>query len=144
VELPSRSCDLIVSVLALNYVADVEPLLRRAVTWLDAGGVFVALVEHPMMTAQLPKRRWIDEDGRHVAWPVDHYQEEGRRTETWFVEGVVKYHRTVSTVLNAFTGAGLRLDVVDEPRPSAEALAALPEHRDELIRPSLLAVRALK
>jgi SAM-dependent methyltransferase len=144
VDLPARSYELVASVLALHYLLDLEPLVRRAAAWLVPGGAFVAIVEHPMTTAQLPKRGWLVEDGRHVAWPVDHYTDEGPRAETWFVDGVVKVHRTVSTILGAFLSAGLLIDRVDEPRPPEAVLAAHPEHRDELIRPSLLAVRAVR
>ena len=119
-------------------------MLRRIASWLDAGGAFVAIVEHPIVTSQLPKTGWMTRGDRNVAWPVDNYFSEGMRSDTWFVDGVVRYHRTVSTLVNGVTAAGLVVDLLDEPRPGQDVLAAHPDYEDELIRPSLLALRALK
>jgi hypothetical protein len=43
------------------------------------------------MTARLPKSGWTTEGDRHVAWPVDHYFDEGSRAGSWFVDGVVRW-----------------------------------------------------
>jgi SAM-dependent methyltransferase len=138
------SADVIVSVLALHYVADLMPVLHRIASWLVAGGMFVEIVEHPIFTSQLVRSGWNIENGRRVAWPVSDDFDEGARTTTWFVDGVVRYHRSLSTILNQFGAAGLSLDLVAEPRPSDNALKRNPDCHDDLIRPAVLAVRAVK
>jgi len=144
VTFPEASVDVVVSVLALHYVADLKPVVRGIAGWLAAGGTFIEIVEHPIFTSQLVRSGWISEDGRHVAWPVSDYFNEGARSTTWFVDGVVRYHRSVSTIINLLRGVGLTIDLVAEPRPNQNALETNPECYDELIRPAVLAVRAVK
>ena len=72
------------------------------------------------------------------------YFDEGARITSWFVDGVVRYHRSVATSVNAVRRAGLTLDHLAEPQPSPSAVEAIPDAADELIRPALLAIRALK
>ena len=102
------------------------------------------IVEHPIFTSQLEQSGWIDEQGHHAAWPVSDYFDEGARITTWFIDGVVRYHRSVSATVNAVRRAGLMVDHLAEPRPSPSAVATIPNAADELIRPALLAVRAFK
>ena len=57
-----------------------------------------------------------------MGWQIDHHFEEVQRDERWLVEGAQKYHRTVSTLLNAILDAGLRIDRVIEPVPDEDRL----------------------
>jgi SAM-dependent methyltransferase len=143
VEFPAASADVVVSVLALHYVADLDPVIARIAAWLDHGGAFVEIVEHPIFTSQRERSGWITVQGRHAAWPVSDYFDEGARTTTWFVDGVVRYHRTLATIINAIRRADLTIDQVTEPRPTLAAVEANPEWADELIRPAILGIRAV-
>lgn len=137
--------DLIVSSLALHYVEDYRGLVRRIGSWLKPGGVLVYSTEHPIYTARLPGEGWIaDQNGKRVGWRIDNYFHEGLRKERWFVEGVRKYHRTMSTLLDGLLDAGLRIERVIEPAPTSERLEQRPHERDELRRPMFLLVRATK
>ncbi len=138
------SADVVVSILALHYVAELDPVLAAVTGWLEPGGAFVEIVEHPIFTAQLERSGWIKVQGRHAAWPVSDYFDEGARITTWFIDGVVRYHRTVSEAVNAVRRAGLTIDQLVEPRPSPSAVETNPDAADELIRPALLAIRAFK
>ena len=138
------SADLVVSILALHYVAELEPVLAAIAGWLEPGGTFVKIVEHPIFTSQLERSGWIDAQGGHPAWPVSDYFDEGPRISNWFIDGVVRYHRSVSTSVNAVRRAGLTIDHLAEPQPSPSAVETNPDAANELIRPSLLAIRALK
>jgi SAM-dependent methyltransferase len=144
VVLPDASADVVVSILALHYVAELDPVLAAVARWLDRGGTFVGIVEHPIFTAQRRRSGWITEEGRHVAWPVGDYFDEGARITTWFVDGVVRYHRSVSTTVNAVRNTGLTIDQLVEPRPSISAVETTPGGADELVRPALLGIRAVK
>jgi hypothetical protein len=75
-------------------------------------------------------------------WPLDSYFSEGQRTTEWFTPGVVKYHRTLGTTLNALIGAGFTIRRVEEFVPSAEQIAAQPELAKERERPMFLLVSA--
>jgi Methylase involved in ubiquinone/menaquinone biosynthesis len=143
VELPESSFDLAVSSLALHYVADYPAAVRRVRSWLKPGGLFLFSVEHPLVTAKAEMDGWVrDEDGRKLYWPVDDYAAEGRREQHWFVDGVVKYHRRISTLLNGLIAAGFAVERVEEPEATAEALRERPELADESRRPPFLLVRA--
>jgi SAM-dependent methyltransferase len=135
-ELPAASADLVVSSLAFHYVADLDRLMARIVGWLRPGGWLVASMEHPVMTA-------APELGRNPCI-VDHYADEGKRDTSWFIDGVVKYHRRLSTILNSVIGAGLIVAGVVEPTPTVESLQERPDlarHRD---RPTILMLSATK
>ena len=140
---PAARFDLVVSSLALHYVEDYRGLVGRIAGWLAPGGVFVYSTEHPIYTARLPGDGWVTEGGR-TRWALDRYADEGAREETWFVSGVRKVHRTVSTLLNGLLDAGLTVERVLEPMPSEQWLRDHPQAQDERRRPMFLLVRAGK
>ena len=59
-----------------------------------------------------------------------------------FVDGVVKYHRTMETYVNGLLDAGLRLVRLEEPEGEGALLAVHPEWRDERRRPPFLLMAA--
>lgn len=137
--------DLVVSSLAPHYVRDYAGLVGRIARWLAPGGLLVFSTEHPIYTARGSQDGWvIDPDGTRIAWALDHYAEEGRREHHWFVPGVRRYHRTLSTLLNELIDAGLVIERVVEPAPSDTWLRDRPQDVDERRRPMFLLVRARK
>jgi SAM-dependent methyltransferase len=136
------SFDLVVSSLALHYLADYAGLVRRVATWLEPGGRFAFSVEHPIFTAHGSSDWHKGADGAAVHWPVDRYREEGERRTRWFVDGVVKYHRTVETYVNALLDAGLILVRLEEPEGDPALLAEKPEWLQERRRPPFLLLAA--
>jgi SAM-dependent methyltransferase len=137
------SFDLVVSSLALHYVEDYAGVVERVFQALKPGGRFVFSVEHPLCTAY--PAGWVrDDEGHRRYWPVDHYREEGKRDTRWFVDGVIKYHRTVETYVNTLIRAGLLLEHLGEPGPTAEALKDRPMLEAERRRPPFLLLRALR
>jgi len=140
---PSASFNLIVSSLALHYVKDYAGVVERIFHGLKGGGRFVFSVEHPMCTAN--PAGWVrDDDGRPLHWPVDNYRLEGTRKTRWFVDGVIKYHRTVETYVNTLVGTGFQLDHLGEPEPTHEALVARPILQAECRRPPFLLLAAVR
>ncbi len=138
--------DLVVSSLALHYVADYPAAVAQVARRLAPGGSFVFSVEHPVCTA-LASQRWLrDADGRALCWPIDDYREEGPRRTHWFVDGVIKYHRTVETYVNALLDAGLVLRRLLEPGPmmDAEAARRVPDLDLHRRRPPFLLLSARK
>jgi ubiquinone/menaquinone biosynthesis C-methylase UbiE len=128
--LPPACADLVTSSLALHYVADLAALFGQVATWLRPGGLLVASMEHPAVTASAG----AGEDG-------DGYAAEGVRRSHWYVDGVVKHHRMVSTVVNELLGAGLVLTALAEPVPSPTLLEARPDLARHRERPPLLLIR---
>lgn len=137
--------DLVVSSLALHYAADYAGLVANIARWLKPGGSFVYSVEHPISTARRADQGWVrDDSGRKLCWPVDDYHLEGQRVFAWIVDGVVKYHRTLSSLLNALIGSGLTVTSVCEPTASHETIARLPDFQSTRRFPAFLLVRAEK
>lgn len=137
--------DLVVSSLAFHYVADYRGLIRRIACWLSPGGILVYSTEHPVYLTRASTDGWVrDAAGEPLHWTVDAYAEEGLRREHWFKDGVQKYHRTLSTLLNGLIDAGLAIERVVEPVPDEEGLGRHPEWIHERRRPFCLLVRAGK
>ncbi len=138
----AASFDLVVSSLALHYIADYPHLVRRVAASLVPGGRFAFSVEHPIFTAHGTADWHAAADGTRLHWPLDRYRDEGERRTHWFVDGVVKYHRTVETYVNGLLDAGLTLARIEEPEAEPAALAEHPEWHDERRRPPFLLLAA--
>jgi SAM-dependent methyltransferase len=142
IEPEADSFDLVVSSLALHYIADYPSLVRRVAACLVPGGRFAFSVEHPIYTAHGTADWCADANGTRLHWPVDRYRDEGERRTHWFVDGVVKYHRTTETYVNTLLDAGLILTRLAEPEAEPAALAEHPEWHDERRRPPFLLLAA--
>jgi len=119
--------DLVVSSLAIHYVADYRGLSQRIAGWLRPGGILVYSTEHPVYLTRASTEGWVrDATGQPLHWAVDAYAEEGLREEHWFKEGVQKYHRTLATLLNVLIDVGLSIERVVEPVPNEEQLNRRP------------------
>jgi SAM-dependent methyltransferase len=143
VELDPDTTDLVFSSLTLHYVRDLHRLLSQVAGSLTPGGSVVFSVEHPIFSAPTTQRFETSEAGDRV-WPLDNYLVEGQRVRTWFVDGVVKEHRTVATYVNTVLEAGLVLDRIEEFGPPAEDVDARPELADDRHRPWFLLLGASK
>jgi SAM-dependent methyltransferase len=147
------SFDFVVSSLMLHYIEDISPLIRNVRSWLRDGGRFVFSMEHPVATAgqgfeESPGKGftnalWLtDENGKRDGWKLMRYADEGRRVSTWFVDGVVKYHRTTATIINTLIDSGFEIERMLEPHASEEVERERPELIEERIRPPFLYVSA--
>ncbi|MBO7744561.1 class I SAM-dependent methyltransferase [Paenibacillus sp. MWE-103] len=139
---PDGAFDVVVSSLALHYIERFDDVCRTVHRLLAAGGSFVFSVEHPVFTARAAQDWHYGPGGEKLHWPVDRYYEEGLREARFLENDVIKYHRTVSTILNALIEAGFRIRKLSEPQPAAELLANSPAMRDELRRPLFLMAAA--
>ncbi|MEZ4300975.1 MAG: class I SAM-dependent methyltransferase [Polyangiaceae bacterium] len=109
------SFDLVLSVYALMYVADIERAMEQIASTLVTGGEIVLAVDHPMRLSGA----WDEQDrfvvGHYfdVGWESWNYDfpEHGIRTE------MHRFRRTVSDWVNVMIGAGLELRGLHEPRP---------------------------
>ncbi|KQU93560.1 SAM-dependent methyltransferase [Devosia sp. Root413D1] len=138
------SADLIVSSMALHYVEDFDRISGTLYGALAPGGQLVFSVEHPIYAARAEPEWVAAADGRQ-AFAIADYLVEGRRVTNWIVDGIVKFHRTIGTMLNILTGAGFEYRAVNEWKPSDAQFAAHPEWRaTELTRPMFLLMSLTK
>lgn len=142
-QFPNASFDVVLSSLALHYVANFPALVQNISRWLKPEGQFIFSVEHPVFTAYGSQDWYYDDQGNILHFPVDNYYLEGERTATFLGEQVVKYHRTLTTYLETLLRNGFQLQHVVEPQPP-EHMMDLPGMKDELRRPMMLLVSAKK
>ena len=140
-DLPEAAFDFAYSALTFHYIANFARLMQVIHRALTPGAGFVFTIEHPIYMAADHPGWMADVDGRKI-WPVNGYAMEGERRTSWFAEGVIKYHRTMATTLNAVIGAGFVIERLDEFAPSDRQIAEMPELAEERERPMLLLVRA--
>lgn len=114
---PANTFDLVLSRLALHYIADVAPVFQQVFQTLRPTGRFVFSVEHPVLTSS--DRAWQGGGGRQE-WMVDHYFDVGQRVTHWLGAQVVKYHRTVEDYFLGLQTAGFVVERLRESRPERQ------------------------
>ena len=146
-ELPAfdEPFDVVFSSLAVHYVRDFLKLCADVFSLLTPGGFFIFSQENPLTTAPSADEIWTrDETGKVLYYNLSEYSVSGKRTIRWFVDGVVKYHRTFSDIVNALAGAGFVITAMREPIPSAKELKRDPSLAPKLHKPDFLVVQARK
>lgn len=138
---PPCRYDLVLSNLALHYVADLDRVYGQVRRTLKPGGVFLFNIEHPVFTAGVHQSWAVDGEGNILCWPVDRYFYPGERTTNFLGHRVRKQHHTLTQILMGLIRAGFVLEAVEEARPPARLLEEQPEMADELRRPMMLLVR---
>ena len=142
-QLRENSLDLVYSSLALHYLPELDALFARVQRALKPGGSLVFSMEHPIYTCAT-RQGWLTDDNGERFWGVNHYQDEGKRVSNWLAEGVIKYHRTLGTTLNALIKAGLTISEVNEWGPTQTQVDAWPALAEEAERPMLVLIAARK
>jgi SAM-dependent methyltransferase len=142
IEFAVNEFDIVISSLALHYVESFDLVCRKIHHCLTPKGIFLFSVEHPIFTA-LPAQDWYyGPAGERLHWPIDKYQEEGRRQTNWLTDNVIKYHRTVATYVNTVIASGFRITKLEEPKPAPEMID--PDVQDQSRRPPFLVIVAVK
>ena len=138
----SEQFDMVYSSLAFDYIEDISKLFLEIYDLLKPGGILLFSQEHPLNTADGFFNR--NEAGERVSYTSFDYNRAGKKSVSWFVDGVEKYHRPMGEILTAVARAGFFIETVCEPVPSEEALTKRPELAKEYIEPCFLIVRARK
>lgn len=143
VDLPHASFDLVYSSLAFHYLVRLADLIARIHAALVPGGRLVFSAEHPIATAS-HNPAWVQRRPHQPIWPVDHYFDEGPRTATWLVEGVLKQHRMLGTYFEMLRAAGFTVTDLVDWGPTREQVAVRPDWATELERPQFLLMAAVR
>ena len=138
--------DVAISSLALHYVEDFQGVVKNIYRLLCDGGIFIFSQEHPLTTCYSGTGdRWTrDENGNKIYANLANYCVEKRNESTWFVEGVQRYHRMFSTIVNTLVDGGFKILRIEESYPTEEIAQKHPEYRDLFHRPDFLFVKAGK
>lgn len=139
--LAPASFDVVVSSLAIHYVERFDSICANVRSWLVPGGAFVFSVEHPMVTA-FRMGPYLEENGEEEHWLIDNYKVEGIRHTQWFIDDVIKYHRSIETYVNTLIDNGFAIVRLLEPEATADAIRERPELREESRRPTFMVISA--
>jgi ubiquinone/menaquinone biosynthesis C-methylase UbiE len=121
-QLPEASFDFAYSALAFHYVKDFQRIVGTVYNSLTPGSHFIFEIEHPMYLAS-KEPRCVDQEGGHTSYVFNNYTFEGERRRDWFVAGVLKYHRMLSTTLNSLIDAGFTIEHLHEYSPTEDDVA---------------------
>ena len=119
-----RSFDGVATSITFTDLAELEGVVRAVERVLVPGGWFAFAALHPCF--EPPHARSAEIDGRLVR-QVNRYFEEGpwRSRNPDSLIGV-RYHRRLSTILNAIIDAGLVIEHLEEPKGDASAIGRAP------------------
>jgi len=141
-----ESFDIIVSNMVLQDLSDHKAALRSMYRVLVDRGHLIFSISHPCFST--PNSGWVrDNRGEKLYWKVDKYFEEGAFEQAWppnTGEGLLLFHRTLSTYLKALLNVGFELLDVVEPKPSEEMLSRYPEFRNDLRMSHFIVFKAIK
>lgn len=135
--------DVVISSLTFHYLESFDDICRDIHRCLKPGGHFVFSVEHPIFTAYGTQDWHRDEKENILHWPVDRYFMEGKRQACFLGSDVTKYHKTLTTYINSLLRAGFNITGLIEPEPD-ESMMNIPGMKDELRRPMMLLISAIK
>ena len=139
-----ESYDIVISSLTFHYLELFPDICEKVHRCLTPGGTFVFSVEHPVFTAY-GNQDWYYDDQRNILhWPVDRYFSEGKREAIFLGENVTKFHKTLTTYVNGLIQNGFEITGFVEPEPDKTLLDSIPGMRDELRRPMMLIIAAIK
>lgn len=138
--------DFIYSSLAFHYVEDFDAFAKDMYSVLSEGGQLLFSQEHPIITSTVDGAGHFNknENGEKVSYTFSNYNQPGERKIHWYVDGVIKYHRTFSNIINALAKAGFVIEEVCEPTPEEWVIEKVPVWVKEYIKPNFLIVKAKK
>ena len=130
---PPESFELVLSRMALHYIADLGGTLRACHACLVPGGRLVFTVVHPVITSH-DARQSSTEPRQN--WIVDDYFIPGPREQQWLGSRTVWHHRTIEDYVTEMRSAGFALINL---RECAASLSGYP-HLREVLASSLLGI----
>ena len=140
---PLNTYDCVISNLVLHYIEDIHTIFKKIYGTLKKEGTFLLNIEHPVFTAGI-NQDWIyNTNNKPLYWPIDNYFYPGERKVHFLGEDITKQHHTLTQILMGLMTSGFKLEVIEEAMPSKEMMA-IPGMSDELRRPMMLLIKAVK
>lgn len=142
----NQKFDMIFSSLAFHYVEDFQKLMNDISSLLNEGGILIFSQEHPVVTATILKEglaKYINHDGKRY-YLLSDYNNVGKRLINWNIDGVIKYHRNFSTIINAIVNAGMNIVEIKESLASEEAVKLVEKYKYQIDRSYFAFFKAVK
>jgi len=111
---PAASFDLVISRLALHYVADLEEQFGQVNRTLKENGRFIFSIVHPVITSSDKSR---EGGGMRQDWIVDDYFSPGPRKVYLGGVFVEQVHHTIEEIFTALRRAGFHIEHLRESCP---------------------------
>lgn len=136
--------DFVYSSLCFHYIKDFDKLIKDIADKAQPNGTLLFSQEHPVVTASAGIAGYyrIDDNGNKVYCFCNYQDEKSERIEKWYVDGVIKYHRTFATIMNTLINYGFVIEKIVEPIPSEFALEKRAGLKKEFIKPTFLIIKA--
>lgn len=139
---PEDSFDIVISSLVLHYIEDLDMIFSNINIFLKDKGNFIFSIEHPVFTAYGNQDWFYNENGEKLHWPVDNYFINGKRETIFLGEKIIKYHRSLTNVIQLLIKNNFNIVNIVEPAPSDEMLELFPDLIYEFKRPMMLIISA--
>lgn len=125
VPMKNAAYDGVFSVLSLEHIEDHATLFSESARVVRVGGVMGLVMNHPVWTA--PDSTPITDSDGETLWRPGSYFEDGVTSIPAGSSTVTFYHRPMSSILNAASRSGWRLDMmVEQPHHEIEDQAGVP------------------
>ena len=138
--------DFVLSSLAFHYVENFDKLIKNIKNLLVPNGYLIFSQEHPVATAFIPpKNKKIDskidiENKRYYL--LSDYNNNGKRSIHWNIDGVVKYHRNFTTIINTLSENNFIIEKLVESYADEEVIKLEPKYKYQNDRPYFLFIKA--
>ena len=129
------SFDLAVSYVTLVDFPNHAAAIGEAYRVLRSGGRFVGCNLQSMTSAGMG---WIKHGEEKLHYKLDDYFDETERMMRFRGYDLTNFHRTLSTYINSFIGAGFVVDKLLEPMPTREQVERYPYVADNLRVPEFI------
>lgn len=143
----NQKFDLVFSSLAFHYVEDFEKLVSNISKLLAPNGILLFSQEHPTVTASIPcnkeMKKYLMIEGKRY-YLLSDYNNIGKRSLNWNVEGVTKYHRNFSTIINSIINSGMNILQIQESQALKNAVKQVEKYKYQVDRSYFLFVKAQK
>ncbi len=107
--------DVVFSSLTMHYIDNFEKLIKSIYEIIENKGYLIFSQEHPLSTAPLEGMSWGTNENQEVThYKLSDYSRSGKRSTTWFVDDVIKYHRTFGDIINVLVSSGFKIEKVIE------------------------------
>ena len=138
---PGGSFDAVVACLVFEHITAVEAAIAEVARVLAPGGVFLFLLNHPLL--QAPGSGWIDD---HILeeqyWRIGRYLDEDVAIEEIAPDVHLPFvHRPISRYVNTLAEHGLTVRRMLEPAPPPGFVARAHEYEAASAIPRLLVLR---
>lgn len=143
----NQKFDIVVSSLAIHYVKNYSKLISDIYNLLNDNGYIIFSMEHPISNCVIFDEALNDKHitiGKKKYILLADYNREGERIRNWNNCDVIKYHRTISTIINELAKNGFIIDEINECMPNEEIVKKNPKYINQYDYPYFLFVKAHK